>query len=107
MEGSNLKTKVRALRRERGLTLDELATQTGSSKSYIWDLENKDGTRPSGDKLSKIAKVLGVTPEYLLDDTRTDPTIEDRDQAFFRKFEAAKPEVKDKIKRILDVLDEE
>lgn len=107
MDVSNLGRKVRELRKEKGLTLDELAVQSESSKSYIWDLENKPVARPSGEKLAKIAGVLGVTPEFLLDDNRTNPTTEERDIAFFRKFEAAKPEVKDKLKKILDVLDDE
>ena len=33
--------KIRDLRKEKKLTLDKLAELTGSSKSYIWELENK------------------------------------------------------------------
>ena len=60
--------KIRDLRKEKKLTLDKLAELTGSSKSYIWELENKNPPRPSAEKLSKIAEQLGVTIEYLLDD---------------------------------------
>jgi len=107
MEGSNLGRKIRELRKEKGLTLDELAAKTDSSKSYIWDLENKPVARPSGEKLARIAGVLGVTPEFLLDDSRTEATPDERDLAFFRKFEAADPKVKQKLIDILKVLDDE
>jgi DNA-binding XRE family transcriptional regulator len=34
--------KIRALRKEKKLSLEQLAELTDSSKSYIWELENKD-----------------------------------------------------------------
>lgn len=33
--------RIKDLRTKKGLTLDQLALETGSSKSYIWELENK------------------------------------------------------------------
>jgi transcriptional regulator with XRE-family HTH domain len=107
MDGSVLGRKIRELRKEKGLTLDELAAKSESSKSYIWDLENKPVARPSGEKLGKIALVLEVTTEFLLDDERTEATSNERDLAFFRKFEAADPKVKQKLVDILKVLDDE
>jgi transcriptional regulator with XRE-family HTH domain len=104
---SVLGRKVRDLRQEKGLTLDQLAQATGSSKSYIWEIENKPVARPSGEKLNRIAAVLGVTPEFLADEDRTQATATEFDQAFFRKYQGADPTVKEKLKRILDVLDEE
>lgn len=103
---SVLGIKIRELRRAQDLTLEQLAQRTESSKSYIWELENKDVSRPSAEKLNRIAAVLGVTPEYLADEGRTDPIAGVRDEAFYRKYQGAAPEVKDKIKRILDLLDE-
>ena len=41
--------RIRNLRKEKGLTLDQLAEQSGSSKSYIWELENKSPPRPSAE----------------------------------------------------------
>ena len=41
--------------------LDQLADATESSKSYMWELENKDDPKPSADKLARIAAVLDVT----------------------------------------------
>lgn len=103
---SAIGTKVRELRKAKGLTLEELAKLSDSSKSYIWELENSPNPRPSGEKLSKIAPVLGVTPEFLVNEQLTTPTATHHDEAFFRKYQAAKPEVKEKLNKILDVLDE-
>ena len=90
-----------------GLTLDQLAQATDSSKSYMWEIENKPIARPSAEKLNRIAAVLRVTPEYLADEERTRPTADEFDEAFYRKFQGASDEVKDKLRRILDVLDDE
>ena len=54
------------LRKKKGYTLDQLAERSESSKSYIWELENKDPPRPSGEKLALIAAALDVTTDYLL-----------------------------------------
>jgi transcriptional regulator with XRE-family HTH domain len=86
--------------------LDDLAQATGSSKSYMWEIENKDVARPSGEKLNKIAAALGVTPEYLLDATRTDVTEDVEDVAFYRKYQQLDADAKAKLKRILDVFDQ-
>ncbi|MEI9986118.1 MAG: helix-turn-helix transcriptional regulator [Aliidongia sp.] len=63
--------KIRELRRAKGYTLEKLADLAESSKSYIWELENKNPPRPSADKVAKIAAVLGVTADYLIDPTET------------------------------------
>ena len=103
---SALGKKLKELRKSKGLTLEELAQHSGSSKSYMWELENKDVARPSAEKLSRIASVLGVTAEFLVDSSRTEVTVHDQDEAFFRKYTAADPAVKEKINKILDLLDE-
>ena len=42
--------KIKRLRKGKGLTLEQLADRTESSKSYIWELENKNVPRPSAEK---------------------------------------------------------
>ena len=94
--------KIRTLRKEKGYTLDKLAELAESSKSYIWELENKDPPRPSADKIAKIAIALGVTPDYLITDS---VEVEDAtDTAFFRKYQTMAPATKDKIRRMLDLI---
>ena len=63
---TSLGDRIRDLRKKKGFTLDELAARSDSSKSYVWELENKNPPRPSGEKLALIAAALDVTPDYLL-----------------------------------------
>lgn len=94
--------KIRKLRKTKGYTLDKLAELSESSKSYIWELENKDPPRPSADKIAKVAKALDVTPDYLITDS---VQVEDAtDTAFFRKYRSMDPATKDKIRRMMDLI---
>lgn len=107
MPPSALGQKIRLLRKEKDLSLEDLASLAGASKSYLWEIENKPVARPSAEKINKIAAVLGVTPEFLLDEARTEATVDERDEAFFRKYQGASPDVKAKIGEILKLLDED
>jgi transcriptional regulator with XRE-family HTH domain len=94
--------KIRTLRKKKGYTLDRLAELAESSKSYIWELENKDPPRPSADKIAKIAVALGVTPDYLITESIA---VEDAtDTAFFRKYRSMEPATKEKIRKMLDLM---
>lgn len=66
--------------------MDDLALKTESSKSYIWELENRPVVRPSAEKIRKIAEVFGTTVEYLLDNEKQTPTKSDADEVFFRRI---------------------
>ena len=96
--------KIRQLRKAKGLTLDELGNLTDSSKSYIWELENKNPPRPSGEKIVKIAAALGVTSDYLLDTSETIGVEDAKDAAFYRKYRQLKPTTKDKIRQLADLI---
>ncbi|ESX29360.1 helix-turn-helix domain-containing protein [Mesorhizobium sp. M1066] len=97
-----LGNKIRALRKDKGYTLDRLAELADSSKSYIWELENKEPPRPSGDKISKIATALGVTTDYFLTD---DVELEDAaDQAFYREYRAQRPKTKARLRQMFAVI---
>ena len=99
--------KIQKLRKEKGLTLDKLGELTGSSKSYIWELENKNPPRPSAEKISKIATQLGVTMDYLLDEKQEVTEADAMDEMFFRKYQKMDPEVKDKIRKMVDLWEDE
>jgi transcriptional regulator with XRE-family HTH domain len=98
---STLGQKLRKLRKEMDLTLDELAERTGSSKSYIWELENKNPPRPSAEKLAKIATELNTTMEFLLDDEEKVGKEEATDASFYRKYRKLDPLVKSKIRQMV------
>ncbi|MDH4459568.1 MAG: helix-turn-helix transcriptional regulator [Nevskia sp.] len=96
--------KIRELRKAKRLTLDGLAELTDSSKSYIWELENKSPPRPSAEKVARIAAALGVTADYLIDPTETLKVEDATDKAFYRRYQKMDPTTKDKIRRMVDLL---
>jgi transcriptional regulator with XRE-family HTH domain len=98
--------RIRELRKQKRYTLEKLAELTESSKSYIWELENKQPPRPSADKIAKIARVLGVTPEYLVDPEESN-VAEATDEAFYRKYRRLDPTTKEKFRRMIDVWDDD
>lgn len=100
---TDLGSKIRELRDNKGYTLEKLAELSGSSKSYIWELENKTAPRPSAEKLSKIAHQLGVTIEYLVDED-ANITVEDAtDSSFYRKYKKMDDKTKAKIRAMVDL----
>jgi transcriptional regulator with XRE-family HTH domain len=99
--------KIRTLRKAKGYTLDKLAELTESSKSYIWELENKNPPRPSAEKISKIAAVLGVTADYLIDTTEGMKVEDATDAAFFRKYRKMDAPTKDRIRRMVELMGED
>lgn len=99
-----LGTKIRNLRKEKGLSLDQLATLAETSKSYLWELENRETANPTMDKVVKIAEKLGVTSEFLLDSDEAPPSDAVTDRAFFRKYQKLPTETKQKIQGILELI---
>lgn len=95
--------KIKDLRTSAGMTLDQLAQATGSSKSYIWELENKNPPRPSAEKLSAIAMALSVTVDYLLGaDDQTLAAAEDK--AFFRQYSSLPESTRRTIREMAGLL---
>lgn len=53
--------RIRRFRNESGMSLSDLATNAGVSKSHLSVIENGSGSRPGATILHKIAVALGVT----------------------------------------------
>lgn len=104
---TTLGERVRTLRRKRGLTLENLAVRVESSKSYMWEIENKDVTRPSAEKLVQIAEALDTTVEYLLRGISEEDAEDAEDTAFYRKYKRLDDPVKERLRKMLDILDED
>ena len=105
--GTTTGEKIRALRKAHGYTLEQLAERAGSSKSYIWELENRAPPRPSAELLARIATALGVTIEYLLDETGTVTEEDSVDVAFFRKYKRLDEPDRARLRRMIDAWDED
>ncbi len=100
-----LRYKIKSLRKERGLTLQELANLSGSNKSYIWELENprhgRKAIQPSVKKIKAIASALGVDFQYLLND---DLPIYEKDKCYLAMFRTLTEDQKDVVLRIVKSL---
>lgn len=102
-----LGTKIRRLRMEKGYSLDQLADLTGSSKSYIWELENKNPPRPSAAKLAEIANKLDTTLEFLLDSGGEISTEDAADAKFYRQYRKMDAGTKAKIRQMVKLWSED
>ena len=58
--------RLKELRESRGLSLSELAAQSGVAKSYLSNMERDKMTNPSLEVMTKIASVLDITPQLLI-----------------------------------------
>lgn len=93
--------KLRKARVKNGFTLEALADGTGTSKAYVWQLENKKNAKPSAELLLKIANFLGESPDYFLDDSLDEPSGDQLEDALFRRFKKLTDEDKRTIDRIM------
>ena len=93
--------KLRMLRQQKGLSLDELAKITQSSKSYLWELE-KGTKNPSAEKLSELAKYFGVTLDYLINEENNQSV--DTAQRIFTRVNNLSEEDQKKIETIIETL---
>ena len=96
--------KIRLLRQEKKLTLEALAQSAGLSKSYLWELENRESQKPSAEKLSALAKVLGVDVDFFLEANTLTPDEKHIDNAFFREYKNLSSQEKEQIRNIMAVI---
>jgi transcriptional regulator with XRE-family HTH domain len=101
---SPLGEKIKHLRNSKGLSLEQLAQMTDSSKSYLWELENREQANPSLEKINKLAVALDVTAEFLV--SSLEPTPNNK-VAFFRKYQLLPDLEKKKLRKILDAWEDE
>ena len=65
LETMPISEKLKMLRDRRGLTLDELAEQTGLSRSALSNYETNESKEVSQFALVTLAKFYGVSTDYL------------------------------------------
>ena len=97
--------RLRRLREAKKLTLQQVADAVGCTKAYIWELEMKDGQRPSAERIQAIAKVLGVTMEDIMGEPiQKVPEASLEDVAFFREYAGMTDEEKDRYRQALKIM---
>ena len=72
----NMAQRIKALRQEKGLTLEQVADVVGVGKSTVRKWETGMIANMKRDKIADLAKALGTTPEYLMgwDEQKSSPT---------------------------------
>lgn len=58
--------KIKQMREEKGMTLEELGNRVGVGKSTVRKWENGMIANMRRDKISKLADALGCSPSYLM-----------------------------------------
>lgn len=97
--------RLRRLREAKNLSLQQLAEVVGCTKAYLWELEMRDGQKPSAERVRALARELGVTMEALMEDQPSEmPGVGPKDYAFFREYAGMAEGEKERFRRALDVM---
>lgn len=97
--------RLRRFREAKKLTLQQVADAVGCTKAYIWELEMKEGQRPSAERVQALAKVLGVTMEDIMGEPMPQvPEASPEDVAFFRAYAGMTEAEKDRVRQALKII---
>ncbi|QKE41986.1 MAG: helix-turn-helix transcriptional regulator [Ferrovum myxofaciens] len=100
--------RLRRLRQERKLTMEQLAEAVGVSKSYIWTLENNPEQRTqrtSATVMNNLAKALGITLQDLLGEAPSEALggeANPEDVMFFRNYMNMDAEDRETYRQMLE-----
>lgn len=75
MQGKNISERIQLLRKQKGLSQNELAIKVDISKAQMSRYISKD-VQPPADVLKKMADVLGVSVDFLLSGDTDQKAIE-------------------------------
>jgi transcriptional regulator with XRE-family HTH domain len=73
--GETISVRIKALRSQRQLSLQELADRAGCTKTHIWELEQGRSRNPTIEMAVSVANALGVSLEYLTGLSSTQPNL--------------------------------
>lgn len=100
----NLGVNVRKLRKERGLTQEELAELADISIAYLSKIENNKANNVSLAITYHLAEALGVTAGYLVGQFDLDKML---DEEIMNRLADCSPIEKKKLLKIMDILKED
>lgn len=78
--------KIKSLRLERGMTLEELGNLVGVGKSTVRKWETGAIANMGRDKIEKLCAVFDVSPDYLIKKQSNDVGVSDYDRRFLEWF---------------------
>ncbi len=99
--------RIRQLRESMNMSQTELASKISVSKQTLYKYENNIVTNIPSDKIEALAKVLNVTPAYIMswDDSETPAATSSDEMAraldFYERYEHASPEIRLAIEALL------
>ena len=97
--------RLRQFREAKGLTLQQVADAAGCTKAYVWELEMREGQKPTAERLNAIGKMLGVTVQDLLGEpigSMENPLPQDI--AFFREYAGMSEEEKQRYRDAMKLM---
>ncbi|SDF84232.1 helix-turn-helix domain-containing protein [Thalassobaculum litoreum] len=75
VDTSGMALRIRDLRKQHRLSLDEVARRAGCSKTHVWELEQGRAVNPTLSTALSIATALGVSLDYLVGITAGKPKV--------------------------------
>ena len=83
--------RIKDLRKEKGLTLEQVAAIVGVGKSTVRKWETGMIANMKRDKIASLAKALGTTPEYLMgwdekEDSPSEPQLTEGEKVLLDLF---------------------
>lgn len=113
--GEKMAQRIKNLRSEKGLTLEQVADVVGVGKSTVRKWETGMIANMRRDKIAALAKALGTTPAYLMgwkeetyikkeQPTETDG-LSERKRLFIEKVKQMSEEDLDRLEKILAVVE--
>ena len=83
--------RIKDLRKEKGLTLEQVADIVGVGKSTVRKWETGMIANMKRDKIASLAKALGTTPEYLMGweekkSSPSEPTLTEGEKTMLELF---------------------
>ena len=104
MKFDNIGVKVRALRKERGLTQEKLAEMAEISINYLSKIENNRIKNVGVLITFRLAKALGVTLGYLVGQEDMNELL---DEEILGRLAECSPADKKKILKIIDIIQQD
>lgn len=99
---NEMSRKIKELRRERGMTLEQVADIVGVGKSTVRKWETGMIANMKRDKIQALATALGTTPAYLMG-WKEETTISPIDLQLFGKSEPQSPALTEDEELLLEL----
>lgn len=73
IDTAGMGSRVRGLRQQLGLSLQDVADRAGCTKTTVWDLEKGHSVNPTINMIANLAGALGTSIDYLAGITTDKP----------------------------------